>query len=480
MNIPHSKNTSDFKQENKNLNDNTPLLFNKKNKKNKKNIIKNLTHINSDSGKTRHYTPAAQEWFNSIYTFNSTYTKTLPLADTSLMKLLKGYFNFETKRKILKTKPLTTKLKRLTTKKIFVGKGDLKHTSSKAIITFYVYNTTRMYLISKINELSKILYDPEERLNQIIEIENTKTDTKKTYIRKEYHLKEEITKMFHIKKKHKLTMRFNRPPSLSEFLTLPEKKNILQIKHKKNYLESFTRLYLDGYLDVQNLYLSNLNLLFVILSKMVKLNFITEQYKTVYLKDSMLRPLKSAFNYNLLENPLLPFLKRPAFEEYMDKAEEYYKSNLNRFVTLLRINRLKFRTHFITKLIYLVQNIYKKKVQFNIVNLKKMHLNSDIYTQAVALKLKDHKNRLYRVLKSSLRKVKVPTIYKKLEKFHKINKEDLYVNIIRNDNISSMFSNTNINDPLNNLLLNLYRSADDNTAKFLLKRKREKINLSFN
>lgn len=38
---------------------NLPVLFGKKSKK--ISIIKPLTHIDNDTGKTRHYTPAAQE-----------------------------------------------------------------------------------------------------------------------------------------------------------------------------------------------------------------------------------------------------------------------------------------------------------------------------------------------------------------------------------------------------------------------------------
>ena len=37
-----------------------------------------------------------------------------------------------------------------------------------------------------------------------------------------------------------------------------------------------------------------------------------------------------------------------------------------------------------SKLIYLVKKLYNKEVEFNIVKLKKMHLNSDIYTQVVS------------------------------------------------------------------------------------------------
>jgi uncharacterized protein YunC (DUF1805 family) len=38
--------------------DNTPVLFNKKSKRY---VVKPLTYINSDTGITKHFTPAAQE-----------------------------------------------------------------------------------------------------------------------------------------------------------------------------------------------------------------------------------------------------------------------------------------------------------------------------------------------------------------------------------------------------------------------------------
>lgn len=38
---------------------NLPILFGKKSKK--ISVIKPLTHVGNDTGKTRHYTPAAQE-----------------------------------------------------------------------------------------------------------------------------------------------------------------------------------------------------------------------------------------------------------------------------------------------------------------------------------------------------------------------------------------------------------------------------------
>lgn len=72
----------------------------------------------------------------------------------------------------------------------------------------------------------------------------------------------------------------------------------------------------------------------------------------------------------------------------------------------------------VSKLKYLVKNLYNKKVEFNIVDLKKLHLNIDIYTQLVALKLKNRKNKLYRVLKRSLNKINLPNVSRLSEKHY--------------------------------------------------------------
>jgi hypothetical protein len=75
-------------------------------------------------------------------------------------------------------------------------------------------------------------------------------------------------------------------------------------------------------------------------------------------------------------------------------AGKEYKKNWDLYFKLLQDNKLKFDGLFLSKLIDLIQQIYNKKVQLNIVNLKKMHLNSDIYTQAVSLKLRNRDNKL--------------------------------------------------------------------------------------
>ena len=154
-----------------------------------------------------------------------------------------------------------------------------------------------------------------------------------------------------------------------------------------------------------------------------------------------------------------------SFTNYVLESAENYKKNLPLNRTLLHFNNLKFDGGFISKLIDLVKQVYNKKVEFNIVNLKKMHLNSDVYTQAVSLKLKNRDNKLYRVLKASLRKIKLPVIKKIDEIQKKPNRDEFLVNIIRNNTIDTMLKrikkNKIRNDNLNKLLLKFYPLADN-------------------
>lgn len=72
----------------------------------------------------------------------------------------------------------------------------------------------------------------------------------------------------------------------------------------------------------------------------------------------------------------------------------------------LMVNRFKFNK-FLPGLKLLISRIYNKKAELNIINLKYPHLNADIYTESIALKLRK-KTGVLRVLKKALGLVKLP------------------------------------------------------------------------
>lgn len=109
---------------------------------------------NTPIKKIKYFPSDFKEWTNHIYYFNSNYIKNLPVYDLIINKLLKNYFDLYLKFKTIKQKKIKL-TKRLSLNKIFISKAELKHTSSKVIITIYVFNRERIVLIKKLEQLRK-------------------------------------------------------------------------------------------------------------------------------------------------------------------------------------------------------------------------------------------------------------------------------------------------------------------------------------
>jgi hypothetical protein len=88
---------------------------------------------------------------------------------------------------------------------------------------------------------------------------------------------------------------------------------------------------------------------------------------------------------------------------------------------LLNLNKYKFEDILLLRLSPLISKLYNKKVEFNIVNLKAVSLNSDIFTQAIALKLRNRDNKLLTVLRYFLYMIKLPKINLLKERFAYVN-----------------------------------------------------------
>jgi hypothetical protein len=59
----------------------------------------------------------------------------------------------------------------------------------------------------------------------------------------------------------------------------------------------------------------------------------------------------------------------------------------------------------------LLENIYGKKIEFNIISLKYYNLNIDIYLQVLAIRLRNRRNRIYKVLNKSFFNTKLPYLH---------------------------------------------------------------------
>jgi hypothetical protein len=98
---------------------------------------------------------------------------------------------------------------------------------------------------------------------------------------------------------------------------------------------------------------------------------------------------------------------------------------------MLCFNDYKYKSKNLLALNNIISNIYNKKVEINVVNLKYLYLNSDIFLEAITRKLKNRKNRLLKVLKKALKLVKLPSIIKYFEN----NFENSFLKRISNSNM---------------------------------------------
>lgn len=130
---------------------------------------------------------------------------------------------------------------------------------------------------------------------------------------------------------------------------------------------------------------------------------------------------------------------------------------------MLSLNNNKFKNWFLLGLKRIISKIYQKKVEFNFVNLKYLHLNSDIFSESIAIKIRNRENRLLKVLKEALKLVKLPSLNK--ARYYGKNQEKksaFALNKYKTLNINSYLSTFKDKDILHELLFKFFPRYLDN------------------
>ena len=372
-----------------------PSIFTKKLSNNYK-IISYKNVINT-LGSIRYFPPANQEWFNSIYSYNNNYIKKITIADKNLSKLIKNYFNLYFSNKLIYRKHISIRLRRLSMNKIFISKAELKHTSSKVVITLYTYNEERRILSCKIKRIENMLFSKEFK-------------NKRTF-------------------------------------SLREKLNIIRDENKNISLQ-------------------------ILLKKLI--TFIYEEIKmenNILVTKNYESKINKQLKVKILENNLRDLLSIFTICEINSVSHKYYEKIFNKIVNktflekeimtiayyklILGLNKFKFEDKLLSNLKPMISKIYNKEVEFNIVNLRAIYLNSDLFTQAISLSLKKKNNILLKVLRSFLYMVKIPKRNVIRERFNYNNSEKIWVNAVKNLRVNYLFQNNK--DSLNQLLLSLLK-----------------------
>lgn len=145
-------------------------------------------------------------------------------------------------------------------------------------------------------------------------------------------------------------------------------------------------------------------------------------------------PINNKYTYNYI-------LKK--FTKYLLHRELFlirkYKFNLNIF------NHLKFSQTFLTTLSSIIKELYMYKninIEFNIVNLRSIIMNTDIFTEYLKFKLKRRRVRVLRALNFITAKMKLPRL-------NWVKEKTRIVNNINRDKLENIYPNLNINSIIN-------------------------------
>lgn len=187
-----------------------------------------------------------------------------------------------------------------------------------------------------------------------------------------------------------------------------QKTYLLNKIKKINTFFSFLRLLKDD--NIENF--SRKRAINLELSKKILKN-VKEKVKKVMLKIS--REKKIFIKTPLISDKAEVLLRKNKFTFYENQfLRNLVSKSLDKemlrlyFEQILFFNKSKLNNTYLAAFTKLIKSVYKKNVDFNLVNLKYLHLNSYIFTETLVNKLKNKKNKLLKVLTASLSKFKVP------------------------------------------------------------------------
>jgi hypothetical protein len=142
--------------------------------------------------------------------------------------------------------------------------------------------------------------------------------------------------------------------------------------------------------------------------------FIFKKWNIAFFKKTT-----NLFNYSLIANlkkKYFNFYNIPSYNTRLLKKLFRLQKTLFNSTKDIHFNTSKFSSLALNfrnlGLISLLEKLYNKEVKINLVELRAVHLNSDVFSSAVALKLRDRKNKAVSILrKAVLQMVKIPDLH---------------------------------------------------------------------
>lgn len=451
-------------------------------------------------GEIKHYIPANKEWKNSVYTYNKNYSRNFPSKNNLAIKLIKSYFYLSNNKGLARSKRMRNLIRRRSDQLFHLSNFEVKQTNDKVILTIHIFNREKQTIMKKVlffnrRRLMLDLWRKKNNLylNNLNYLLIKKLATKRalensTYVSKYIDLTKRTlkrrnlhSKLFYKNRSSKQLYKTNRNRLIknkrkqlipSYGIKFKSEVNLFTLKThtKNNFLTSLRKKF---YFNFIKYVLSMFNVKIAILPfSCAKLCFIInntsycfntnfnglmdKENKNYVNIDYTLKNLNfflSLFLDSVLEKSNIRNKEKKLnllFKAFFKKYFSVYIANVKKKKVLLSNSYVKLMINgfklskFLPGLKLLISKIYNKKVELNIIDLKYLHLNTEIFTKSIAKNLtkKISPNIL---LKKCLELVEIPRNYlskSKIYDINKIRKLDRYESL----KLSSLKVNTNLNE----------------------------------
>jgi hypothetical protein len=303
---------------------------------------------NTDS--LKHYPSSTRYWNSSIFMYNNNILSNIPIISKIALKLIRNYFylyNTNIEKKI-RRKKIYNKQRRLSINRIFLSKGEFRHTNNKVIITLYIYNK------QKNNYLQKL------KRKYIIRFFNNNNLAKKN---KRLVLLEKLKKISINSTLTLIDVNLFKPWIARILMDLQKQKKINKLKVVSNYINKFYKRYNKRFLKRLFLY--------------------TRYRKLIYIN-------KSRFNYTYLQNirnKLQVIFNKNIEFNFINLKYFYLDSNILSESILLKIkkNRRRLIRH-LSNLQNKVRVNSKRHILYKLIKKNKLNKKVFLYNETLLYK----------------------------------------------------------------------------------------------
>jgi len=330
------------------------------------NINKNYTFDNTDS--LKRFTSSTRYWDSSIFMYGINTLSFIPNSSKLAIKFIRNYFylyNKKIEQKIRRKKTFNRR-RRLSTNRIFLSKGEFKHTNNKVIITLYIYNRQKNNYLQKIKRRFVI--------KSLINILSLKNNTYKSSLNVKNILS---NKLILLKKLKKISINSNLilidanifKPKVAKILKdLHQKRKINKYKVISKYVNQFYKKFIKKSLKRLFFYTYYRRLIYINKSRFnyTYLQFIKNNIQTLFNKNiefNFINLKHFYLNSNILSESILLKIKknRRKLKRYMSNLEKKILIRKKRIILGLTLKKenLNKKDYYINN-VSLYKNIIKK------------------------------------------------------------------------------------------------------------------------